>query len=49
MNYGFEVQPFYNLEEVDIDAGEGVFFYGLYMESGRIDEETLLLEDALPS
>jgi hypothetical protein len=33
---------------VNTSPGDGVFFYGLFLESGRIDEESLLLDDARP-
>jgi len=36
------------LEEVDTHPGDGVFFYGFFMESGVINPNTLLLEDAGP-
>jgi hypothetical protein len=36
------------LEEVDASPGDGAFFYGFFMESGVIQPDTLLLEDAGP-
>lgn len=36
------------MEDVDAHPGDGVFFYGFFMESGEINPDTLLLDDAGP-
>ena len=48
LNFGFQFQTFYKIEDVDQSSGDGVYFYGFYMESGEINPDTLLLEDAAP-
>jgi len=48
LSYKFQIQTFFHMSEVDRNAGDGVFFYGLYMESGQIDMNTLTLVDASP-
>ena len=48
LTFGFEFQTFYKVEEVDTHPGDGVFFYGFFMESGEVNGNTLSLEDAGP-
>jgi len=48
LSFGFAIQKFYDDSEVNKSPGDGVFVSGLFLECGRIDQESLLLEDALP-
>lgn len=43
LGYGFKVMPFYTTDMVNTSPADGVFFYGLFMESGRIDKKNLQL------
>jgi len=48
LGFKFTVFPFYTPDQVNRSAGDGVYIYGLFMECGQLDRETLLLTDASP-
>lgn len=48
LSFKFTVFPFYTPEQVNRSPGDGVYIYGLFLECGQIDKETLLLSDASP-
>ena len=48
LSYKFNFTDFYTYDDVTQASVDGAYVYGFYFQCGRIDKESLLLEDELP-